>query len=180
MRERASCSRARACAICRRSPISRGFATTLDYVVDGLGPTDDPHVAKALLLELGLTGEENPRSLSGGEGRRAALARALAPEPDMLLLDEPTNHLDLPAILWLEERLAGLRSAIVVISHDRRFLAGSDPRDACGSTAGGRGICRAASRSSRPGATASSRKRKSSSTRSTARSSTRSIGCAMA
>ncbi|WP_159728842.1 ABC-F family ATP-binding cassette domain-containing protein [Methylosinus sp. Ce-a6] len=98
------------------------FETTLDYVVAGLGPTDDPHIAKALLLELGLTGEENPRSLSGGEGRRAALARVLAPEPDVLLLDEPTNHLDLPAILWLEERLAGLRSAIVVISHDRRFL----------------------------------------------------------
>jgi ATP-binding cassette subfamily F protein uup len=98
------------------------FATTLDYVVEGLGPTDDRHVAKALLLELGLTGEENPRQLSGGEGRRAALARALAPEPDILLLDEPTNHLDLPAILWLEERLAALRSAIVVISHDRRFL----------------------------------------------------------
>ncbi|TDX67226.1 ATP-binding cassette subfamily F protein uup [Methylosinus sp. sav-2] len=98
------------------------FETTLDYVVAGLGPTDDPYIAKALLLELGLTGEENPRSISGGEGRRAALARALAPEPDVLLLDEPTNHLDLPAILWLEERLAGLRSAIVVISHDRRFL----------------------------------------------------------
>ncbi|OAI30679.1 elongation factor 3 [Methylosinus sp. R-45379] len=98
------------------------FESTLDYVVAGLGPTDDPYIAKALLLELGLTGEENPRSISGGEGRRAALARALAPEPDVLLLDEPTNHLDLPAILWLEERLAGLRSAIVVISHDRRFL----------------------------------------------------------
>ncbi|MBY6242668.1 ABC-F family ATP-binding cassette domain-containing protein [Methylosinus sp. Sm6] len=98
------------------------FATTLDYVAQGLGPIDDPHVAEALLLELGLTGEENPRQLSGGEGRRAALARALAPEPDILLLDEPTNHLDLPAILWLEERLAALRSAIVVISHDRRFL----------------------------------------------------------
>ncbi|MBG0810016.1 ABC-F family ATP-binding cassette domain-containing protein [Methylosinus sp. H3A] len=105
-----------------QEPDLSGFATTLDYVVAGLGPTDDPHVAKALLLELGLTGEENPRSLSGGEGRRAALARALAPEPDALLLDEPTNHLDLPAIIWLEERLAGLRSAIVVISHDRRFL----------------------------------------------------------
>jgi ATP-binding cassette subfamily F protein uup len=105
-----------------QEPDLSGFATTLDYVVAGLGPTDDPHVAKALLLELGLTGEENPRSLSGGEGRRAALARTLAPEPDVLLLDEPTNHLDLPAIIWLEERLAGLRSAIVVISHDRRFL----------------------------------------------------------
>ncbi|HRK19297.1 MAG TPA: ATP-binding cassette domain-containing protein, partial [Hyphomicrobiaceae bacterium] len=57
-----------------------------------------------------------------GEARRVAIARALAGEPDVLLLDEPTNHLDLPAILWLEKELAGLRSAIVVISHDRRFL----------------------------------------------------------
>jgi ATP-binding cassette subfamily F protein uup len=105
-----------------QEPDLSGFATTFDYVVAGLGPTDDPHAARMLLLELGLTGDEDPRSLSGGEGRRAALARALAPEPDVLLLDEPTNHLDLPAILWLEERLGSLRSAIIVISHDRRFL----------------------------------------------------------
>ncbi|HEY8262710.1 MAG TPA: ATP-binding cassette domain-containing protein, partial [Methylosinus sp.] len=105
-----------------QEPDLSGFSTTLDYVVSGLGPTDDPHAARMLLLELGLTGDEDPRSLSGGEGRRAALARALAPEPDVLLLDEPTNHLDLPAILWLEERLAATRSAIIVISHDRRFL----------------------------------------------------------
>ena len=58
-----------------------------------------------------------------GEARRAALARTLAPEPDILLLDEPTNHLDLPAIEWLEAALARLRSAIVLVSHDRRFLA---------------------------------------------------------
>jgi ATP-binding cassette subfamily F protein uup len=69
-----------------------------------------------------LTGEEAPSTLSGGEARRAALARVLAPEPDILLLDEPTNHLDLPAIEWLEAELAGLRSAVVLVSHDRRFL----------------------------------------------------------
>ncbi|PWB84186.1 MAG: elongation factor 3 [Methylocystaceae bacterium] len=105
-----------------QEPDFSGYSTTLDYVVAGLGPTDDPHVARALLLELGLTGEENPARLSGGEARRAALARTLAPEPDILLLDEPTNHLDLPAIVWLEEKLASLRSALVIISHDRRFL----------------------------------------------------------
>ena len=75
-----------------------------------------------LLEALGLTGDEEPASLSGGEARRAALARAIAPEPDILLLDEPTNHLDLPAIEWLEETLRGMRSALVLISHDRRFL----------------------------------------------------------
>ncbi len=105
-----------------QEPDFSGYATTAAYVEAGLGPLDDPHVATTLLLELGLTGEEDPGKLSGGEGRRAALARVLAPEPDILLLDEPTNHLDLPAILWLEEKLASLRSALALISHDRRFL----------------------------------------------------------
>ena len=75
----------------------------------GSGPGDDPHRARCLLEQLGLTGDENPRALSGGEARRAALARVLAPAPDILLLDEPTNHLDLPAIEWLEAELASLR-----------------------------------------------------------------------
>ncbi len=75
-----------------------------------------------MLIALGLTGEEETVRLSGGEARRAALARVLAPEPDILLLDEPTNHLDLPAIEWLEGELSRLRSGLVVISHDRRFL----------------------------------------------------------
>src|SRR5258708_11291378 len=60
--------------------------------------------------------------LSGGEARRAALARALVGEPDVLLLDEPTNHLDLPTIEWLEDKLSSWRGAYVLISHDRRFL----------------------------------------------------------
>jgi ATP-binding cassette subfamily F protein uup len=105
-----------------QEPDLTGFATVLAYVEAGLGPGDDPYRARYLLERLGMTGEENPASLSGGEARRAALARTLAPEPDVLLLDEPTNHLDLPAIEWLEEELAGLRSAVVLISHDRRFL----------------------------------------------------------
>ena len=75
-----------------------------------------------MLEQLGLNGTEDPSRLSGGEARRAALARVLAPEPDILLLDEPTNHLDLPGIEWLERELNGLRSGIVLISHDRRLL----------------------------------------------------------
>ncbi|MBG1232536.1 ABC-F family ATP-binding cassette domain-containing protein [Aestuariivirga litoralis] len=105
-----------------QEPDFAGFDTVQAYVEAGLGPTDDPYRARHYLNELGLTGEENPTNLSGGEMRRAALARTLAPEPDVLLLDEPTNHLDLPAIEWLEEELKSLRSAFILISHDRRFL----------------------------------------------------------
>ena len=97
-------------------------ASVLAYVEAGLGPTDDPYRARKLLDDFGLTGDEDPAHLSGGEARRAALARALVANPDVLLLDEPTNHLDLPAIEWLEKTIQGLRSAIVLISHDRRFL----------------------------------------------------------
>jgi ATP-binding cassette subfamily F protein uup len=99
-----------------------GHDTTFDFVAAALGPTDDPHRARRVLLDLGLTGEEEPSRLSGGEARRAALARVLAPDPDILLLDEPTNHLDLPAIEWLEGKLAASRAALVLVSHDRRFL----------------------------------------------------------
>ena len=105
-----------------QEPDFTGFKTVLDYVEDGLGPADDPYRCRHYLNELGLTGEENPLTLSGGESRRAAIARTLAPEPDILLLDEPTNHLDLPAIEWLEQELKSLRSAFILISHDRRFL----------------------------------------------------------
>ncbi|CAH2598627.1 ATP-binding protein Uup [Rhodovastum atsumiense] len=105
-----------------QEPDLSGFATTLAFVQAGLGPGDDPHRARSVLEELGLTGEEDPARLSGGEARRAALARVLAPSPDILLLDEPTNHLDLPAIEWLETELATTRAAVVMISHDRRLL----------------------------------------------------------
>ncbi|WP_298279991.1 ATP-binding cassette domain-containing protein [uncultured Bradyrhizobium sp.] len=96
--------------------------TTLSYVEAGLGPGDDHYQARYLLEQLGLTGEEDPAHVSGGEARRAALARVLAPSPDILLLDEPTNHLDLPTIEWLEGELESRRCALVLISHDRRFL----------------------------------------------------------
>ena len=106
-----------------QEPDFDGFATTLAYVEAGFdGASADHYRASYLLEQLGLTGAEDPATLSGGEARRTALARVLAPEPDILLLDEPTNHLDLPGIEWLEKELASLHSGIVLISHDRRLL----------------------------------------------------------
>jgi ABC transport system ATP-binding/permease protein len=106
-----------------QEPDFAGFATTLAYVEAGLGPGDDRYQARYVLEQLGVDGDEDPAQLSGGEARRAALARVLAPSPDILLLDEPTNHLDLPTIEWLERELDSRRSALVIISHDRRFLS---------------------------------------------------------
>ncbi len=99
-----------------------GFETVLAYVEAGLGPADDANRGRALLGELGIDDDADPANLSGGEARRVALVRAMASKPDVLLIDEPTNHLDLPAIEWLEQALSRLPAAIVMISHDRRFL----------------------------------------------------------
>src|SRR5690606_23890165 len=101
-----------------QEPDLSGFGTVLAYVESAFAEGEDPHRARTLLAHLGLGGDEDPRTLSGGEARRAALARVLAPGPDVLLLDEPTNHLDLPAIEWLEEELGRSRAALVIISHD--------------------------------------------------------------
>src|SRR5215467_7067105 len=105
-----------------QEPDFSGATTVLAYVKAGLAPGDDLHQARYLLQQLGLEGDEEVARLSGGEARRASLARVLAPHPDILLLDEPTNHLDLTTIEWLEAELARRGSAIVLISHDRRFL----------------------------------------------------------
>ena len=105
-----------------QEPDLSAYNTTLQYVEGGMDAGSDPYRPQYLLGQLGLSGDENPKHLSGGETRRAALARVLAAEPDILLLDEPTNHLDLNVIEWLENELKSIRSAIVLISHDRRFL----------------------------------------------------------
>jgi ABC transport system ATP-binding/permease protein len=110
-----------------QEPDFSGFPSSLAYVEAGLRPSDDhhagDHAALRLLEQLGLTGKENPAHLSGGEARRAGLARVLAADPDILLLDEPTNHLDLTTIEWLERDLDARRTALVIVSHDRRFLS---------------------------------------------------------
>lgn len=95
-----------------------------EYVAAGLpeAERDQTWRVDAVLDSLKLDGGRELQNLSGGEGRRAALARALVGEPEALLLDEPTNHMDLPTILWLEEQLIAYGGALVVISHDRRFL----------------------------------------------------------
>lgn len=105
-----------------QEPDLSGVETIRDYALDGLSEADDPHRVDYLLDALKIDGNREPVNLSGGELRRAAITRALAPEPDVLLLDEPTNHLDLPAIEWLEGELKRCKSALVLISHDRAFL----------------------------------------------------------
>ncbi len=97
----------------------------VSYVSRGQQQNDGParHRVEAALSRLSLAGERMMAELSGGEARRAALARALAGDPDILLLDEPTNHLDLPTIEWLERFLAEFAGGVLVISHDRAFLA---------------------------------------------------------
>jgi ATP-binding cassette subfamily F protein uup len=102
-----------------------GHASVAHYIASALPQSQgvSDYRVEALLAEMRLEGARAPASLSGGEARRAALARVLVAEPDVMLLDEPTNHLDLPTIEWLEEKLRGWKGAYVLVSHDRRFLA---------------------------------------------------------
>ena len=93
-----------------------------EAVQAGLGAYGDMGEAERLIDQLGIVRDQAPSAMSGGERRRVALAQALASRPDLLLLDEPTNHLDLPSIEWLEQALARFRGAVMLISHDRRFL----------------------------------------------------------
>ena len=97
-----------------------GGETLLDYATGGGAPA---HEAEAALQAFGLDPGRGTQGLSGGEGRRAALARALAGRPDVLLLDEPTNHLDIFAIETLEAMLGEMRATALIVSHDRAFLA---------------------------------------------------------
>jgi len=96
--------------------------TVLEFVAAGSGAQAPRHEIEEVLALVGIDGARSTTGLSGGESRRAAMARALLGDPDVLLLDEPTNHLDLPTILWLEKTLASRRQAVLTISHDRRFL----------------------------------------------------------
>ena len=73
-------------------------------------------------LGMGAVGDDDVSTLSGGQDKRVALARALVDEVDMLVLDEPTNHLDMEAIAWLEDRLAGFGGGLVLVTHDRHVL----------------------------------------------------------
>ena len=104
-----------------QEPDFSGTGTLLDFA---LGGDDAPaaHEVEAIAGQLGIDMSRLSATASGGERRRAAIARALAQDPDLILLDEPTNHLDLGAIDWLEDWLSRYRGAFIAISHDRTFL----------------------------------------------------------
>ena len=104
-----------------QDPDFTGFATLGDFAISALGPAQ-AHLVEKAGQGLGFDPALSPDTASGGERRRAALAKLMAEGPDLMLLDEPTNHLDIQAIGWLEEQLRTVRGAYVIISHDRAFL----------------------------------------------------------
>ena len=104
-----------------QDPDLSGYATLGDYAAAGL-PADEAWRVQAAGEGLGFRPDTPVATASGGERRRAALARLMAQAPDLMLLDEPTNHLDIAAIEWLETQLRDTRAAFVLISHDRAFL----------------------------------------------------------
>src|SRR3954467_3684470 len=104
-----------------QDPRMDGHATLEEWVLHGRD-APEAHEAAAIADQLGIDLTRPVATASGGERRRAAIARALAQNPDILLLDEPTNHLDLGAVEWLEEWLKRFTGAFIVISHDRTFL----------------------------------------------------------
>ena len=104
-----------------QEPEMRGCATLGDYAVRDLGASEMWRV-EAVAQRLKLDPATAVDAASGGERRRAALAKLIAETPDLMLLDEPTNHLDIEATLWLENHLKSSKSAFIIISHDRAFL----------------------------------------------------------
>ena len=104
-----------------QDPQMTGFDTLGDFAMSGLEPGDYYRVERAA-EGLKFQPDRPVATASGGERRRAALAKLMAEAPELMLLDEPTNHLDIEAISWLEEELRSSRAAFVLISHDRRFL----------------------------------------------------------
>jgi ABC transport system ATP-binding/permease protein len=104
-----------------QEPAMKGFATLRDFALSGDNPPAI-HDVESIASQIGIDLSRDAASASGGERRRAAIARALSMDPDVLLLDEPTNHLDLAAIDWLEDWLGRYRGAFIAISHDRTFL----------------------------------------------------------
>jgi ATP-binding cassette subfamily F protein uup len=157
-----------------QDPDFAGFATLGDFATASLGASETWRVeAAAEGLDLSL--DMAPDRASGGERRRAALARLLAEAPDLMLLDEPTNHLDIAAIGWLEAELSRTRAAFITISHDRAFLR----RLARATLWLDRGVVRRMDRpfdDSRTGATEYGPRRTSPDTSSTARSGKRRAG----